>query len=461
MHRTRIRTAASVAILFALTFVASLQAQPQRVKEVEDRLMKQADQNIEKYRKGDVSIRFVTNDGKPVQGVTAEVAQKTHDFLLGCIIFDLIWDENPYRQDLFKERFKNLFNFTVFPFYWPSYENRQGMPRWANMLPVLEWCKLNGITTKGHPLVWACQSGVPGWLSGYTVQETEELLKSRVINIVRGFRGQIDIWDIVNEPINVKTWKNKLSKLDDENDWGVEDPIPEIADYVTAALKWAHAANPSATLIVNEFMTLAREKERMRFNSLLKELDARRAPISGVGIQAHEPREEWFLPEEVWKTFDLFYAYGHPIHITELHPQSSGKPITGGWRTGTWTREAQAEFADQFVRLCFGHPSVASINWWGLSDRNSWLPGGGLIDEEYRPKPIYDVLDRLFNKKWRTRMSVPLDGAGSLSFRGFFGSYEIRLTTKNGDVRIYPVHVRKDEQNSWTFTTGGLTTMMP
>jgi hypothetical protein len=84
-----------------------------------------------------------------------------------------------------------------------------------------------------------------------------------------------------------------------------------------------------------------------------------------------------------------------------------------------------------------------------------------LIDEEYRPKPIYDVLDRLFNKEWRTRMSVPLDGAGSLSFRGFFGSYEIRLTTKNGDVPVYPVHVRKDEQNSWTFTTGGLTTMMP
>ncbi len=138
---------------------------------------------------------------------------------------------------------------------------------------------------------------MPPWLSGYTVQETEELLKSRVVNIVRGFRGQIDIWDVVNEPINVKTWKNKIAKLDDENDWGVEDPIPEIADYVTAALRWAYAANPSATLIVNEFMTLAREKERMRFNSLLKELAARRAPISGVGIQAHEPREEWFLPE--------------------------------------------------------------------------------------------------------------------------------------------------------------------
>ena len=454
MDRIQIRTVASSTILFILAFAFSLQAQPQRVKEVEDRLMKQAGENIEKYRKGDVSVRFVTNDGKPLQGATVEVVQKTHDFLFGCIIFDLIRDENPHRQDLFKERFKSLFNLAVFPFYWPGYEDHQGMPRWADMLSTLEWCKLNGITTKGHPLVWACKSGTPTWLSGYTVQETEELLKSRVVNIVRGFRGQIDIWDVVNEPINVKTWKNKIAKLADENDWGVEDQIPEIADYVTAALKWAHAANPSATLIVNEFFTLAREKERMRFNALLKELNARNAPISGVGIQAHEPREEWFLPEQVWKTFDLFSAYGHPIHITELHPQSSGKPITGGWRTGTWTPEAQAEFASQFVYLCFGHPSVASINWWGLSDRNIWLPGGGLIDGEYRPKPIYEVLDRLINKEWRTRLSVPLDSTGSLSFRGFFGTYEIRLTTKDGNVRIYPVHVRKDEQNSWTFQLG-------
>ncbi len=454
MHSRRICRAGSSAVVFVLAFAIALQAQSQRVKEVEDRLMKQADANIEKYRKSDVSVRFVTTDGKALQDATVEVVQKSHDFLFGCIIFDLIRDENPYRQELFKERFKGLFNFAVFPFYWPGYESHQGMPRWADMIPVLEWCKLNGITTKGHPLVWACQSGVPGWLSGYTVQETEELLKSRVVNIVRGFRGQIDVWDVVNEPINVKTWKNKISKSDDGNDWGVEDPIPEIADYVTAALKWAHAANPSATLIVNEFMTLAREKERMRFNALLKELNDRRAPISGVGIQAHEPREEWFQPEQVWKTFDLFSAYGHPIHITELHPQSSGKPITGGWRTGTWTREAQAEFAGQFTRLCFGHPAVASMNWWGLSDRNSWLPGGGLVDEEYRPKPIYDALDRLFNREWRTRATVPLDGTGSLSFRGFFGSYDIGLTTKDGNLHVYPIHVRKDEQNSWTFRVG-------
>ena len=87
------------------------------------------------------------------------------------------------------------------------------------MLPVIGWCKLNGITTKGHPLVWATQSGIPRWLSEYNVNETEELLKTRVLNITSGFRDKIELWDVVNEPIHVRTWKNKIMNFNDENDW--------------------------------------------------------------------------------------------------------------------------------------------------------------------------------------------------------------------------------------------------
>ncbi|NWG12822.1 MAG: endo-1,4-beta-xylanase [Acidobacteria bacterium] len=452
MRKIQVLPMASSSILLALLSAVPLEAQSQRTKDVEDRMLKQADANIEKYRKGSVSVRFINKEGDSLRDGAVEVIPQRHDFLFGCILFDLVRSENTYRQELFKERFKALFNYAVFPFYWPSYESRQGMPRWEDMQAALDWCRLNAITTKGHPLVWACRSGVPPWLSGYSVEETVELLKARVANTVRGFRGLIDIWDVVNEPINVKTWNRKAAHLEDGNDWGVEEPISEVADYVEAALRWARDANPGATLIVNEYGTLANEKARERFDALLAELTARKAPISGVGIQAHEPRQEWFSPEEVWKTFDLYARHGHPVHITELHPQSSGKQITGGWRTGTWTAEAQAEFTGQFVRLCFGHPTVASINWWGLSDRNIWLEGGGLIDEEYRPKPVFEVLDRLINKEWRTRISVRLDSAGVASFRAFFGTYDLKLTTKDGRVRSYPIHVRKDEENSWVFT---------
>jgi GH35 family endo-1,4-beta-xylanase len=414
--------------------------------------MKQAERNIEMYRKGDVAIQFLNREGKPLKDVRVEVKQVSHDFLLGCILFDFVGRGEVYKGELFKSRFKQLFNFAVLPFYWPSYEPTQGMPLWEDRLDAIAWCKANGIVTKGHPLVWSCKSGVPKWLKGYSIPETEELLKTRVLNITRGFKGKIDIWDVVNEPVNVKTWKHKLTDMDDENDWGVKDSISEIADYVSAALEWAHSGNPAATLIVNEFNTIAKEDVRERFYRLLKELQKRNAPISGIGIQAHEPRQEWYPPEEVRKTFDLYAGLGLPIHITEFHPQSGGKEITGGWRTGTWDLENQAEFAEQFVRLCFGHPSVVSINWWGFSDRRIWLPGGGLVDEEYQPKPVYDMLYKLFHEEWRTNITATTDNKGHADFRGFYGKYDIKLITEEGKVKIFPIHVRNNEGNSWVFT---------
>jgi len=369
----------------------------------------------------------------------------------------LIRDENTYKKELFKARFKNIFNLAVFPFYWPGYESRQGFTQWEGMLPLIDWCKANGITTKGHPLVWATHSGTPPWLAEYTVEETEELLKTRAINITSGFRDQIELWDVVNEPINVKTWKHKMQSFRDENDWDITDPIPLIADYVEQALKWAHRGNPKATLLINEYRTLADEKIRKRYQDLLAELKRRNAPLSGIGIQGHEPRQEWFSPVEVWKTFDLYYQLGYPIHITEFHPQSSGVGITGSWRSGLWTPEAQAEFTEQFVRLCFGHPAVVSINWWGLSDRNIWLPGGGLIDEEYSPKPVYTMLDKLINQTWRTNISGKTDNQGTISFRGFFGEYEITLKTADGQTHVFPIHVDKNEENKWVFALDGST----
>jgi hypothetical protein len=159
----------------------------------------------------------------------------------------------------------------------------------------------------------------------------------------------------------------------------------------------------------------------------------------------------WFSPVEMYATFDLFSEFNLPIHITELHPQSSGKPITG-WRQGVWTEEAQAEFAEQFYTLAFGHPSVKSITWWGLSDRNIWLPGGGLLDKEYYPKPVYNRLSKLIKEDWMTKnVMLNTDKKGNVSFRGFFGNYNIKVTKSDGITKTFNAHLSEGAENLWQF----------
>jgi len=188
-----------------------------------------------------------------------------------------------------------------------------------------------------------------------------------------------------------------------------------------------------------------------RMAMLVAELKQRGTPISGLGIQAHEPREEWFSPEKVRTTLNRLGEIGYPLHITEYIPQSGGKPITGGWREGTWTEEAQAEFAEQFYRLCFGHAAVVSINWWGLSDRQIWLPGGGLLHADYEPKPVYARLKDLIHRQWQTSLTAKTDEKGQVTFRGFYGSYDVTIEPAGRRSHKEQISLRKGGQSQWDF----------
>lgn len=430
---------------------------------IEAQYLSRAKANIEKYRKGDAQLQFVDAAGKPVRNVSVTVNQVSQDFLFGNVVFELarFGTKEPYKVDLYKERFKALFNFAVLPYYWANYEPKPGMPEWKRNQEAIDWCRANGITTKGHPLGWTSPSGTPKWLLQLSPKAAQEVYKARIINNVVGYKGHIDIWDVVNEPVNTVPWETALSDTANTNDFRYDVKnvaIDTIVPWVERSFKWAHEANPDGTYILNEYFTLAIPKVRERFYALLSELRKRNTPISGIGIQGHEPREMWFSPVEVYKTLDLYSEFGLPIHITELIPQSSGKAITG-WRAGeTWTETAQAEFAGQFYTLAFGYPSVASISWWGLSDRSIWLKSGGLLDAEYNPKPVYNTLLKLIKEDWMTKNLSLQSGkagsrtAGKVAFRGFYGNYEVVVTKPDGSRQTLSLHLKEKGQNQWTFT---------
>lgn len=428
-------------------------------------LRQKADENIEQVRKGEARLRFETADGKPVKGMEVEIVQKTQDFLFGNLIFDLVWNDPPHKPDLFKQRFLELFNFAIFPFYWPFYEKRPGQTEWQKMLPVLEWCHANGVTPKGHPLVWPYSAGVPEWLYDMPEGSVETLIKARVWDLVKGFADRIQVWDVTNEAVNHISWDEAThpsfrSRYHEVSMWrGIEVsgafkreiPIPQAADWVENSLRWAYAANPRATFIVNDYNQEFELNVRQRFFDLIRELQRRGAPISGIGLQVH-PVNHWLWPHEIWDTLEMYAELDCPIHITELHQPAWEHEIEGGWRTGMWTSEVQAEFIEQMYRQFFGHPSVVSINYWGFSDRNIWMPGGGLIDAEYRPKPVFNLLKKLIKGEWMTTpFTARTDENGEISFRGFHGHYEAieKLPGKKHPTRNF--HLAEKQENVWKF----------
>jgi endo-1,4-beta-xylanase len=353
-----------------------------------------------------------------------------------------------------------LFNYGVLPFYWSAYEPTPGRPRWQDNLRVAAWCADGGIVCKGHPLGWTHPAGTPNWFLDLPPEDAWDVYKARILNTVAGFRGVIDSWDVVNEPVNTVPLDHVIgdtAAVDHRIAEGARYDVrgitlDAVVPWVEKSFRWAFQANPSGDFILNDYNQEVVPEVRERFYRLVRELQRRDVPLTGIGIQAHEPRERWISPVELYETLDQYTALDLPIHITEFIPQSSGKEITGGWRTGRWTEAAQAEFAMQFYTLAFGHPSVASITWWGLSDASIWLDGGGLLDREYRPKPVYERLRALIREEWMTRnLTISTDDEGVARFRGFFGKYEVQMPRPDGSIERIEIHLRQGEANQWDF----------
>ncbi|HUU10652.1 MAG TPA: endo-1,4-beta-xylanase [Phycisphaerae bacterium] len=385
----------------------------------EEAALEKAAQGIEKHRKADATVQVVAG-GKNVADARVRAELVRHAFLFGANIYMFDRYKLPEQNATYKKRFRELFNYATVGFYWRWYEPERGKPIYDYTDKVVAWCTENGIRMKGHPLLWGDQAGIPTWSGG---QPAPEVQKVRVTEIMRRYSGKITLWEVVNEPSHLPGLK-------------IADPY-----------RWARAADAKAQLIVNDYYVMANGFPP--FFRLLKETQDAGVPFDGVGIQAHEPRTMRFPLEQVERVLDQYAAFGVPIHITEFTPCSAGQPITGSHRTGVWNETAQAEYAERFYRVCFGHPAVAGITWWDLSDQGAWLEGGGLLRKDLSPKPAYDALWRLIHRQWRTQVEGRTDGTGGLALRGFLGRYRVTVEF-GGATKEAEFDLTKAGPNAWT-----------
>ena len=362
----------------------------------EDAALEKARQDIERHKKVDATLRVVDADGKPVAGASVVATLTRHEFLFGCNIYRFDRYRTPELNAAYKRRFRELLNAATTAFYWRGYERERGKPNYAHTDKVVAWCREHGIRLKGHPLLWATRHGIPQWSDG---QPSPEVQKQRVQEIVRRYSGKIDYWEVVNEPAHLRGLK-------------IDQPY-----------RWAREADPKAHLIVNDYHVMA--DGFPPFLKLLEEAQRSGVPFDGIGIQAHEPRQMRFPLDQVQSILDRYAALGKDIHITELTPQSGGKPITGSHLSGKWDEAAQADYAAKFYTVCFAHPAVVAITWWDLCDDGAWLPGGGMLRRDMSPKPVYTALKTLIHETWHTRAEGTTDAEGRFAFSGFAGVYEV------------------------------------
>ncbi len=396
-------------------------------------IVERIQKNIEKYRKGDAVLEVVDSAGRPVAGAQIEVRQTRHQFLFGCNAFVLGQLKTPEENRRYEESFARLFNFATIPFYWAGTEPTRGELRyeegckdiWRRPPPdrFLPWAAKNGLTLKAHPLLWHAHN--PNWLPK-DPEELRELYRKRFREIATRYGEKLQIFEVVNESqVCPKTYP--LYTLD--------------RAYVGWAFKEVAPLFPkTCTLMINEvtdfnFKPAAQNPYFAQVKALLEQ----GARIEGIGLQYHFFRREAldrymaggnYNPSKMLDLYEKFAEFSVPLYITEITIPSAGPD----------GEKLQANLVREHYRLWFSAPTMAGITWWNLGDGTA-VQGeneaqGGLMDGELQPKAAYRALDELINQEWKTRAKLESNAQGKASFRGFHGTYEVKLT-RNGATQTF------------------------
>lgn len=369
-------------------------------------------------------VRFTDGAGNALSGCNIGIKQTEHAFLFGCGGFDFIKyvmeGEDEYKQ--LTDSWLDVFNYATLPFYWGNYETEEGKPEKEKLLKTAQYLKDKGVKVKGHPLCW--HTACADWLMKYDNAVIMEKQLERIDREVTGFKGVIDIWDVINEvvimPIFDK-YDNAITRICKEK--GRVGLVKEVFDK-------AHECNPEATLLINDFNT------SINYEILIDGCLNAGVPISAIGIQSHQHQGYWGR-EKLEEVLDRYSHFGLPIHFTE-NTLISGEIMPGhivdlnDWQVDEWpsTPEGEARQAkevEEMYRILFAHPLVEAITTWDFRD-GAWLNApSGFVRKDNSRKPSYEMLKKLIKEEWWTNTTVKTDADGYAEIDAFKGDYRIVL----------------------------------
>jgi endo-1,4-beta-xylanase len=231
---------------------------------------------------------------------------------------------------------------------------------------VVSFASSRGLAVYGHTLVWG--EALPDWFAGtVTPANADSVLASHVRTVVGRYAGRVARWDVVNEAILPESGRE--DELRDTPWLRLLGP-----GYIARAFRLAHAADPRALLVLNDYGLEAdtpwAARRRGAMLRLLRSLRAQGVPVHAVGLQAHlEGRHLPQFQSRILTAFlDSVSALGMRAVITELDVDDRVFPTAVGPRDSLVAR-TYAAVLQPVVR----HPAVVGVTTWGVTDRWTWL----------------------------------------------------------------------------------------
>lgn len=253
---------------------------------------------------------------------------------------------------------------------------------------LVSFAQRNNMKMRGHCLVWHSQ--LPTWVSSdgkkndknWSRAEALEIMKSHITNVMKHFKGKVTEWDVVNECLN----DDQTTVRSNPEGYDLRESVWMRAigeDYIDSAFVFAHRADPTAELYLNDYdVELQGKAKTTAFYNLAMRLKKDGIPIDGVGLQCHFSVGD-VDSVKLAKTIQRFADAGLKCIITEL---DMGIPSTSATNL-----EEQARNYRVITDIVLNNDNCPNLVIWGLKDNNSWREASHplLYDAGLGKKPAY------------------------------------------------------------------------
>lgn len=296
---------------------------------------------------------------------------------------------------------------------------------WKNADDIVAFAERHKMGIRGHNLLWHTQAAEWMFVGPDGKPASKELLlkrlKDHIFAVAGRYKGKIYAWDVVNEAIDdtqdsTIIYRTDITKTQKPSQfWG----IFQSPEFIDAAFRFAHEADPKAKLYYNDYSS-ERPAKREKIFKVVKRLKTNGVPIDGVGFQGH-----WTLniptASQLRTAMDQIISLGLDIQFTEVDvdvrvPQRPAGARPAGTPAATpavpatpdvdpgYTPEIEARQIAQY-KMIFDilkeyKKHISSVTFWNVSDRSSWLDGrgtGGAAASTTGPSTIRKAYPLLFD----------------------------------------------------------------
>lgn len=377
---------------------------------------------IEQHRKSDMTLTLTDPSGSPISNADVRVVMTRHEFGFGSALNPRRLVGNAWNNPTYQSKITNLdgqghgFNVGVTEnaLKWDAWEEGwAGSP--AEIVNGLQWLTNNGVTMRGHVLVW------PGWIYLPTDMQANagnpSFLQNRInghlgaILNTPGVRANVREWDVVNEISHVRDLENALAG---------QPGFTTGREIYADILQQVALEDSGIVTYLNDYEILSNGSVNgsayTLFKSMIQEVIASGASLDGIGFQGHMGTN-LVAPDSLYAILeDCYQEFGKAIKITEYDLD------------GVLPDDLEAQYLHDFLTLVFSHPAMEAFIMWGFWDGAHWKENAPLFYEDWSPKPALATFNDLVFDQWWTDSLLTTDASGKVDLRGFKGEYRVYVS---------------------------------